>query len=113
MMPRPAATAMIQARTASGACALAPRMLSAQSAPTVASQASARCRPTPMSTIRTSASPADFNSTARNGGENIWESALMAASSIGVLGSCVGVPAAQPRDLPTPSAPESRGRILE
>ena len=39
----------------------------------------------PMSTISTSASPADFSRIARNGGENIWESALMAASSIGFL----------------------------
>ena len=39
----------------------------------------------PSSTISTSASPTDFSSTARNGGESICESALMAASSIFVL----------------------------
>ena len=39
----------------------------------------------PSSTTSASASPTDFSSTVRNGGENIWDSALMAASSIVVL----------------------------
>ena len=71
MIPRPAATEITQARIDSGAWALAPNMLSAQFAPPVASQTSSRCSPIPMTTIRASASPEDFNSTARNGGENI------------------------------------------
>jgi hypothetical protein len=45
------------------------------------------------STIIASARPADFNSTHRNGGENIWASALAAASIIACILSsgCVGL----------------------
>ena len=45
------------------------------------------------STITASARPADFNSTHRNGGENIWASALMAALIIaGILSfGCAGL----------------------
>ena len=38
-----------------------------------------------MMTIRIRASPIDFSSTVRNGGESIWDSAWAAASSIMVL----------------------------
>ena len=39
-------------------------------------------QPDPGSTISSRASPIDFSSTARNGGENIWDKAWAAASSI-------------------------------
>ena len=39
----------------------------------------------PIRTIMSSARPIDLNNTRRNGGENIWVSALMAASNIGFL----------------------------
>ena len=85
MMPSPAAIDSIQARIVSGMCALVPSTLSAQFSPVSANQTRTRCRPKPISAISTSASPTDFSSTARNGGENIWVSALTAASSIMVL----------------------------
>ena len=72
-----------------GAGALTPNMLWAQFAPAVASQTRSQSSAIANSTISPSAKPADFNSTQRNGGENIWTSALTAASII----ICILLPA--------------------
>src|SRR3954471_20551132 len=79
--PRPTVTEMIQASTASGVL-VTPSEFCAQASPSAAAQIRARYRPNPISTISRRASPIDFSSTVRNGGENIWDKALTAASSI-------------------------------
>ena len=81
MMPSVAAIDSTQARICQAVCA--PTLASAQAAPLVAIQENTRLRPMPISTIRIRPSPIDFSSTRRNGGENIWVSALMAASNMG------------------------------
>jgi hypothetical protein len=58
-------------------------LASAQTAPPSAIHENRRLSPMPTRTIISSASPIDLSSTRRNGGENIWVSALMAASNIG------------------------------
>ena len=81
MIPSVAAIDSTQARICQAVCP--PVLASAQTAPVVAIQENTRLSPMPISKIRISPSPIDFSSTRRNGGENIWVSALMAASNIG------------------------------
>ena len=80
MMPSVAAIDSTQARICQSVWA--PVEASAQAAPLVAIQENTRLSPTPISTIRIRPRPIDLSSTRRNGGENIWVSALMAASNI-------------------------------
>ena len=79
-MPSVAAIDSTQARICQAVCP--PAVASAQVAPVVAIQENTRFSPMPISTIRMRPSPIDLSSTRRNGGENIWTSALMAASNI-------------------------------
>src|SRR5215813_11127513 len=102
MMPtnRPSAATMarIQNRMASGMWAEGPIVPSSQASPPPASQAIRRCSAMPTTISSTAASPMDFNSTVRNGGDAIWDKALAAASSI-VYGSL------DPRSLMLSSRP--------
>ena len=83
MTPSPAITEMIQARIESGMLVVTPNASCAQISPMAASQIRTRYNPNPISTISSKASPIAFSSTVRNCGENIWDKALPAASSMG------------------------------
>ena len=82
-MPSAAAIERIHASTVSGVVVVRPKVVSDP-----ASGRFRRTRPagdaarSPQQRSAAARSPADFSSTVRNGGENIWESALMAASSM-------------------------------
>src|ERR1700744_1749926 len=82
--PSPAAIERTQASALSEVCQPGPSIASAQPSPEVANQLSSRCRPTASTVIRTSASPMERHRIERIGGDNICESALMAASIMAV-----------------------------
>ena len=82
MTPSAAATESTQDSTVSGVVVVRPNVVCSQTWPLSVNQTSARCRPIAATTIRSSAMPADFSRILRNGGENIWASALNAASSM-------------------------------
>ncbi len=99
-MPRPAMIDRTQASALQAACGAKPEVCSAQVAPCSASADSMRCKMMPTMTIRISASPTAFSSTARKAGVNICASALTAASIIERRGKALR-PRGQDRDQAT------------
>ncbi len=83
--PTPSANATIQPSTASGPCAHDPSVASSQPMPVPDSHPSSRNNTIASTTSSATASPTDFNSTARNGGVNIWSRAFNTAASIAPL----------------------------
>ena len=83
MTPSAAAIESTQDSTDSGVVVVRPSVVWSQAWPLSVNQTSTRCRPMAATTISSSAIAADFSSILRNGGENIWASALTAASSMG------------------------------
>ena len=81
-MPSAAATESTQDSTVSGVVVVRPSVVCSQTWPPSVNQTSTRCRPIAATTISSSAMPTDFSRILRNGGENIWVSALNAASSM-------------------------------
>src|SRR5262249_18173269 len=82
-MPGWVATDSTQARIVIGMLVPKPNVCSAQPSPKVASHTSTRWSKMPITTIRLKASPIDFQSTLRNGRENICSSALNTGPSMG------------------------------
>src|SRR5262249_30143126 len=95
MMPSPAAIATIHSSTLTAECAFGPTWISIQAPACSTSATSPRSTPTPSAMISTIASAIDLTSSARNGGEAIWASALVAASSISEPPPTCGKPVAR------------------
>src|SRR5229473_117654 len=92
MMPSPAAIATIHSKMATGVWAPGPAWISIQAPPRSTSATSPRSIPMPSTMMSTMASAIDLTSSARNGGDPIWASALIAASSMRNLRNGNAVP---------------------